>query len=123
MSTLGAILAPRDHPGGPWGQQDGFEMVVYRTLFDFWLILGRRLGLPTRGFHKERIAKIDVEWKSLSMNSGIVFCCFLEALGVVFLICWPLKTYENRRIFSDITDPESGIWRGESGTDLGPQNN
>ena len=30
----GTILAPRDHAGGPWEQQDGFEIVVYRILFD-----------------------------------------------------------------------------------------
>ena len=28
------------HPGGPQGQQDGFEMVVYRILFDFGVMLG-----------------------------------------------------------------------------------
>ena len=34
------MLAPRDHPGGPWQQQDGLEMVVYMLLFDFGVILG-----------------------------------------------------------------------------------
>ena len=29
---------------------------------------------------------------------------------------------ENKRIFGAVTDPESGIWRGGSGTDLGIQN-
>ena len=33
-------MALRGHPGGPWGQQDGFEMVVYRILLDFGVILG-----------------------------------------------------------------------------------
>ena len=33
-----AILAPRGHPGGPWQQQDGFEMVVYRILLDLGVI-------------------------------------------------------------------------------------
>ena len=37
--TLGAILAPRGHPGGPWEQQDAFEMVAYRILFDLGMIL------------------------------------------------------------------------------------
>ena len=34
------ILAPKDLPGGPWEQQDGLEMVVYRILFDFGVIWG-----------------------------------------------------------------------------------
>ena len=29
------ILAPRDHPGGPWEQQAGLEVVVYRILLDW----------------------------------------------------------------------------------------
>ena len=33
-------MAPRDHAGGPWEQQDGLEMVVYKILFDFGVILG-----------------------------------------------------------------------------------
>ena len=36
----GGILAPRDHPGGPWEQQDGFEVVDKRILVDFGIILG-----------------------------------------------------------------------------------
>ena len=36
----GAILVPRGHRGGPWEQQDGLEMVVYRIFFDFGVILG-----------------------------------------------------------------------------------
>ena len=36
----GGMLAPRDRPGGPWEQQDGLEMVGYRILFDFGMILG-----------------------------------------------------------------------------------
>ena len=35
-----AILAPRDHPGGPWEQQDGPEVVNNRVLVDFVLVLG-----------------------------------------------------------------------------------
>ena len=33
-------MAPRDHAVGPWEQQDGLEMVVYRILFDSGVILG-----------------------------------------------------------------------------------
>ena len=31
----GTILAPRDHPGGPWEQQDGHEVVNNRIFADF----------------------------------------------------------------------------------------
>ena len=51
-----------------------------------------RSGLPNRGFRIESIAKIDFSWKSRLMNSGIHFCCFLEALGAVFLTFLALKT-------------------------------
>ena len=36
----GAILAPRGRPGGPWEQQDGLEVVLYRILYDLGVILG-----------------------------------------------------------------------------------
>ena len=40
FGTSGAsYLAPWDHPGRPWEQQDGLEMVVYRILFDWRVIL------------------------------------------------------------------------------------
>ena len=35
-----AILAPRDHPGGPWEQQDGHEVARHRILVDFGMISG-----------------------------------------------------------------------------------
>ena len=35
-----AILAPRDHPGGPWEQQDGHEVVNDMILVDFGMIWG-----------------------------------------------------------------------------------
>ena len=47
----GTILAPRDHAGGPWEQQDGVEMVVYRILLDFRGDFGTCLfGLVSRSF-------------------------------------------------------------------------
>ena len=123
-APLGAILAPRGHPGGPWEQQDGLEMVIYRILPDFRVISRRvyisflkktlnfilfracsqvifssnfkseirRLGLPNRGVRIEGIAKFDLSWKLFLMNSGMDFCCFLEALGAVFLVFWALET-------------------------------
>ena len=36
----GAILAPRNHPGEPWGQQYGFEVVNNRIFVDFGMISG-----------------------------------------------------------------------------------
>ena len=42
VSTSGApwggILAPRGHPGGPWEQQDGFEMCIYRISLAFGVV-------------------------------------------------------------------------------------
>ena len=35
-----AILAPRDHPGGPWEQQAGHEVANDRILVDFGVISG-----------------------------------------------------------------------------------
>ena len=32
-------MALRDHPAGPWGQQDGLELVDSRILLDFGMIL------------------------------------------------------------------------------------
>ena len=45
FDTLGApweaILAPRDYPGGPWEQQDGFEVVNNRICVDLGVMIGR----------------------------------------------------------------------------------
>jgi hypothetical protein len=35
-----AILAPRDHPGGPWEQQDGYEVANNKILVDLGVIFG-----------------------------------------------------------------------------------
>ena len=35
-----AILAPQDHSGGPWEQQDGYEVARHRILVDCGVILG-----------------------------------------------------------------------------------
>ena len=35
-----AILAPRDHPGGPWEQQDGHEVANNRIFVDLGVISG-----------------------------------------------------------------------------------
>ena len=32
-------MVPRDHPGGPWGQHDGHEVVRNRIFIDFGVIL------------------------------------------------------------------------------------
>ena len=36
----GAILALRDHPGGPWEQQDGHEVANNRIIVDFGVTPG-----------------------------------------------------------------------------------
>ena len=36
-----AILAPGDHPGGPWEQQDGHEVANNMILIDSGVISGR----------------------------------------------------------------------------------
>ena len=51
----------------------------------------------------ENNAKMNFAWKSRLMNFGIDF------------------RFENKGIFGNVTDPEPGIWRGESTTDLGPR--
>ena len=33
-------MAPRDHPGGPWEQQDGHEVARHRILVDSGVISG-----------------------------------------------------------------------------------
>ena len=38
--TWNAILAPRDHSGGPWEQQDGHEVVNNTIFVDFGVISG-----------------------------------------------------------------------------------
>ena len=35
-----AILAPRHHPGGPWEQQDGYEVANDRIFADLGVISG-----------------------------------------------------------------------------------
>ena len=84
------------------------QVILYRFLnrnFD--------LGLPNRGSRMGGIAKINFSWKSFLMNSGIVFCCFLEALRAASLVFLSLgNRLENEVIFRDITDPEALNWRG-----------
>ena len=92
------ILALRDHPGGPWEQQDGHEVVNNRILSvlgfkmfesscylqacfqEIFLSISdsnsRRLGLPSRRVHIECIAKSVFSWKSLLLNSGMDVECF-----------------------------------------------
>ena len=40
----GAILAPRDHPGGPWEQQDGHEVVRHRMTESTPRVIGVAVG-------------------------------------------------------------------------------
>ena len=43
LTLRGTILAPRDHPGGPWAQQHGFEVVVYRIFINLGGGFGTRV--------------------------------------------------------------------------------
>ena len=53
----------------------------------------------------------------MSASNFVVFLM----LGELFFWFFELqKKLENRRIFCDVTDPEPGIWWGESGPDLSP---
>ena len=88
------ILAPRDHPGGPWVQQDGLGVVNSRISVDlgFWGLFMSVFGVQnikegflTRAFRMESIATIDFSWKSFVMNFGIEFYCFSDVLGAVVL--------------------------------------
>ena len=86
--------------------------VVFLSISDS--IFGR-LGFQIRGFRIIGIARIDFPWKLFLMNFGIDFYCFLEALGAVFLVFQASKIgLETRGFFFDVTDPEPGIWWGES---------
>ena len=59
---------------------------VCSSMFPGHFVKFRRLGLPTRGFRLESIAKVDFSWKSFLMNFGIDLHRFLKALGTVFPI-------------------------------------
>ena len=104
-------MAPRDHSGGPWEQQDGHEVVWNRIFIDLGVILGlvytiffdfktlgilffsglflgqlkfRRLGLQIRGLRKEGLAKVNFSHKLFFMNSGAILIVFLEPWGSFF---------------------------------------
>ena len=70
----------------------------------------RSLGLPTRGFRIERIAKIDFSWKSCLTDFGMAFCRFGAALGTVFWLLTMKNTLKTRMIFVMKLDPGRVIW-------------
>ena len=57
-------------------------------------------GAAKQGFRKESIAKTMFSQKSLSDGSRPIFLCFLEALGMVFLIFSVLETGMKIECFS-----------------------
>ena len=100
-------MAPWDDLGGPWEQQDGIKMVVYKILFDFELILGpvyisfltsRSLQFhfcvfpnyfsrfPNRNVATFGTSKLSFSQKLFLMDFGFDFYCSLQALEAVFLI-------------------------------------
>ena len=93
-----AILAPRDHLGGPWEQQDGHEVENNRILVSFWVSKCVKIlfifRLVSRSFFdrfltrisdvldfkivvcarmQEGIARNGISWKSFSKNFRIDF--------------------------------------------------
>ena len=108
---LGDLLASRDHPGGPWEQQDGVEVVNNnnKILFDLGMILGvvyvsfgvsfvyRFLNRNFDVWDFTIIAfacfycKTYLFMEIPLMHFGIDCCRCLKALGLVFLIFWPWR--------------------------------
>ena len=71
----------------------------------------RRLGLLIPVFPIGAITKINFSQKSFFMDSGVDFCCFLEALslGNSFSgFCCPENRLGNYGFSTDVTDPETG---------------
>ena len=70
----------------------------------------------TRNFDVQDFQIVVFAWKILQKmvfhgtEFGDRLLSFFKALGIVFLIF----SFENTKIFSDITKSESGIWQGES---------
>ena len=58
-----------------------------------------RCGTSKSLFSYGRYCKIGFSWKSFLMNFGIVFWCFVDALGAVFMIFEVLKTSLNTKRF------------------------
>ena len=72
-------------------------------------LIFRRLGLPNRGFRIEGIAKNECSWISFLKNFWIVFLCFVDALGAVFLTFQGLKTsLETKRFLTKSQIHHSG---------------
>ena len=78
-----------------------FLELVSRSLFasifgwNYW-----QLELLERGFRVEGIAKTMFSQKSFFGDSRVVFLCFSEALGVVFLTFSALETGSKIECFS-----------------------
>ena len=54
FGTLGTILAPREHLGGPWEQKDGHERVQNQTVIDsksIWESYLQRVGIEAQNFN------------------------------------------------------------------------
>ena len=66
----GSILPPVEHPGEPWEQQDGFEVVFYRILLD----LGVSWGANNQGFRKQGIKQINFPQIVFGRILRLIYC-------------------------------------------------
>ena len=127
-APCGTILAPRGHLGGPWEQQDGFEVAdnriwgLFMSVFEsrnssnfvfFWFglfpghffidLLNQNFGAwdfqIDRSFRRESLANIVFLWKSFLMNSGIEFCFFRQPFETVLMIFSLENTLGNPTFF------------------------
>ena len=120
FSTSGAnweaSFAARGQPGGPWVQQDGFEMANNNMFVDFLLIWGLVYVsfLGTKMFNK-------MFFQACSQVTILsIFDSKCWPWGLFFLFFGPWNTRENEVTFGDVTDPEIGIWWRRSPWYLGP---
>jgi hypothetical protein len=123
---LGDLLASRDHPGGPWEQQDGVEVVNNnnKILFDLGMILGvvyvsfgvsfvyRFLNrnfdvwdFQIVVFRMEVMANVDLSRKSRLVNFGMDFSCFGSLWSRFSHVVRFENKPENETIFSERPDP------------------
>ena len=125
----------RGHSGGPWEQQDGFGMVVYKILLDFGVpilkVLGAEAcnlnfcrfvsrslfsesefqfwGLLNLDCRFECTAKNNFSHKLFFMNSTIVFSRFCVGPGSSFSVFLCLgNRLRNLWLFGDVTDSKPG---------------
>ena len=126
----GAILAPRDCPGGPWGQQDGHEVVPVYSLFDFknveiaccfWLVSTLLFDRFLSWHFDAWDSKFEVSAMNVLRKSTFHRNRFLWMSGRLFLFCGglggcffePCKQAWKKREFWRV-QRSSSRWFGEA---------